>query len=190
MPPDRNAMILIAGGFVRYFMNDSQLSHRYLRAGIASTLLAYLTTFWWWAYFIEASPTAKFGQVWCDWFFHINGSFWLLLAAIYIFTQSLQKTRNTVTLALLLFTVSDFLKLPDMALHEVYEYVFTSIARVSYLLAIFILGYVYLQEYSLERKQAESLSTRYQVVVFYKTMWQHLIETRMWEGEIWDRRKI
>lgn len=150
-----NAMIFIACGYMRYFVNQPEIAQRYLQFGIASNLLVYLASFWWWADFIQANPTSRFGKVWCDWLFHSNGSFWLLIATIYIFSQSRMKTRSIVTLALLLFTVSDFLKIPDMALDEVYEYVFTPIARLNYLAGIFILGYVYFQEFSIERKSIE-----------------------------------
>lgn len=60
---------------------------------------------------------------------------------------------KTVALALFFFFISDFLKIPDMALGEVYENIFTPIARAFYFAAIILLGYVYVREMWLERQQ-------------------------------------
>ncbi|WP_347988961.1 EAL domain-containing protein [Methylomonas sp. AM2-LC] len=169
-----NAMIFIACGYMRFFVDQANIAHRYLQLGIVSNLLVYLASFWWWADFIQANPTSKFGKVWCDWLFHSNGSFWLLIATLYIFSRSRLKTRNMVTLALFLFIVSDFLKIPDMALDEVYEYVFTPIARLNYLAGIFILGYVYFQEFSIERKSIEQQLKKSELML--KTIVDHSID--------------
>lgn len=146
--------LLIAGAFVRYILNDTALAKRLLKAGIAVTLLCYLATFYWWAQFIKAHPSAKFGQVWPDWLFHINGSFWLALTAIILWRRARGWMRNSMCLAFLLFFISAFLKIPDMALHEAYETVFAPLGRLAYLLAIPILGYVYFRELAQERKTA------------------------------------
>ncbi len=60
---------------------------------------------------------------------------------------------KTVAVALFFFFIADFLKIPDMALGEVYENVFTPIARTFYFAAIITLGYVYVREMWLERQQ-------------------------------------
>ena len=161
------AMVLIAGGYIQYFINDFGQTRRYLLGGITTTVCIYLATFWWWGGYILANPTSKFGKVWCDWLFHINASFWLFISAILIFNKSKLQTRNIVTLALFLFALSNFLKLPDMALDEVYEYVFEPIARANYLVAIFILGYVYFREQLLQQKVAEQ---QIQNLAFYDTL--------------------
>jgi two-component system, sensor histidine kinase LadS len=61
--------------------------------------------------------------------------------------------RNTVAIALFCFFMAQFLKVPDMALGEVYENVFTPISRSFYFAAIVLLGYVYVRELLLEREQ-------------------------------------
>jgi diguanylate cyclase (GGDEF)-like protein len=147
------ALVTIAAAYLRYLLDDSVLARRYLLVAIGFTLLSYLSTFWWWAEFIMANPDSKFGQVWPDWVFHINGSVWYLLAAIILATKTKGWLRNTVGTAFFLFFLADVLKLPDMALDEVYENIFTPIARLCYLSAIPMLGYVYVREMLIERQQ-------------------------------------
>ena len=164
-----NALIFIAGAYLRYFVNNPVISRRYLQYAVAANVVVYLATFWWWAGFIQAHPASRFGKVWCDWLFHSNGTFWLLSATIYIGVASHLKSRHIVTLALCLFTLSDFLKIPDMALDEVYENVFTPIARLSYLVGIFMLGIIYFREFICERNKAEQAlqleSEKYAILV-------------------------
>ena len=147
------AIITTAAAYLRFLLDDAVLARRYLQAGIGATLVCYLATFWWWAGYIQANPSSKFGQVWPDWVFHINASVWPLLAAGIIASRACGWMCKTVALALFFFFISDFLKIPDMALGEVYENIFTPIARSFYFLAIIILGYVYVREMWLERQQ-------------------------------------
>lgn len=147
------SLIVIAGAFMQYLLDDKPLTRRYMQFAIAATVLCYLATFWWWVEYINANPTSKFGQTWCDWVFHINSSFWLLLAAVVLGLKTHGWLRNTVVTAFLFFFIADFLKLPDMALGEVYENTFTPISRLFYLAAIPILGYVYVRETYIELQQ-------------------------------------
>jgi signal transduction histidine kinase len=147
------SLVIVAGAFMRYLLDDKRLSLRYMQVAIAATVLCYVVTFWWWAEFIEANPKSKFGQTWCDWVFHINSSFWFLLAAAILGLKTTGWLRNTVVTAFLFFFIADFLKLPDMALGEVYETTFTPISRLFYLAAIPILGYVYVRETYIELEQ-------------------------------------
>ncbi len=140
------AMVVIAAGYMGYFVNKPQLVSRYLVASVVSTGLVYLTTFSWWAHYIAAHPSSKFGQTWCEYFYRGNAAIWLLLSAIFIFFQSKFRKRLTITFALVLFSASEFLKIPDSLLGEMYEHMFTPVARLSYLTAIFMLGYIYFQE--------------------------------------------
>jgi hypothetical protein len=139
-------MIVIAAAYLRYLLDDAVLTRRYLQVAVSATLLAYLATFWWWWQFIEANPNSKFGQVWPDWVFHINASLWMLIPAIYLTVKAHTKVRNIVVWALYFFFLSEFLKLPDMAMSEVHEHIFAPISRVFYLVAIPMLGYVYVYE--------------------------------------------
>lgn len=147
------ALATIAAAYLHYLLNDPVLTRRYLVASIGTTLVSYLATFWWWAAYIQANPSSKFGQTWTDWVFHINASLWALLAAIIILHRARGWLRNTVATALIFFFIFNFLKIPDMMLGEAYETVFTPIARSFYFIAIVMLGYVYVREMWLERQQ-------------------------------------
>ncbi len=149
-------MIVIAAAYLRYLLDDAVLSRRYLQVAVSATLASYLITFWWWAQFIEANPSSKFGQVWPDWVFHINASLWMIVPAIYLTIKAHTRVRSIVVWALYFFFISEFLKLPDMALGEVYEHIFAPISRVFYLIAIPMLGYVYVYEQVQERQLQKS----------------------------------
>ncbi len=140
------ATITIAAAFLRYLLNDIPRSKIYLKAGIASVILCYFATFGWWAQHILADPSSKFGQTWCDWLFRINASIWLLIPIIWLVLKTKGWLCNTVCLAFTLFFLSDFLKIADMALGEVYENIFTPFRHGFYLLAIPLFGYVYIRE--------------------------------------------
>jgi signal transduction histidine kinase/ActR/RegA family two-component response regulator len=144
------SLIVVAGAFLRYLLDDASLTRRYLKIAVGTTVLCYLATFWWWADFILANPQSKFGQTWCDWVFHINSSFWFLLAACLLCLKTKGWLRNTVVTAFVFFFIADFLKLPDMAMGEVYESTFAPIARLFYLVAVSMLGYVYVRETYIE----------------------------------------
>ena len=146
-------MIVIAAAYLRYLLDDAVLTRRYLQVAVSATLASYLITFWWWAQFIIANPTSKFGQVWPDWVFHINASLWMIVPAIYLTIKAHTRVRSIVVWALYFFFISEFLKLPDMAMGEVYEHIFAPISRVFYLIAIPMLGYVYVYEQVQERQQ-------------------------------------
>ena len=157
------SLIVVAAAYMRYLLDDTQLTKRYLLFAIGATVLAYLVTFWWWAQFIEANPKSKFGQTWCDWVFHINSSAWFLLAACILGFKTKGWLSNTVVVAFLLFFVSDFLKLPDMALGEVYETTFNPISRLLYLVALAMLGYIYVRESLLDQQRyTQSLEVQVQ----------------------------
>ncbi len=151
------SLIIIAAAYLRYLLDDSaRLTRRYLQAAISATVLCYLATFWWWAGYITANPTSKFGQTWCDLVFHFNSTAWFALAAIVLAIKTRGWQRNVIVTAMVFFTVSDFLKIPDILLGEMYEKVFTPIARLLYLSAIPMLGYIYVRETALQMEQHTS----------------------------------
>lgn len=141
---DISAVVVIAA-YMLYLSGDELFSRRYLFAGVGSVVLIYLLTFWWWADFISANPESKFGQTWCDWIFRINASLWIGAGGIYLWRVSRGWTRNVVCIAIGLFFLDDFLKIPDMMLNEQYESTIAPIRNAFYLLGILLLGYVYLR---------------------------------------------
>ena len=105
--------------------------------------------------------------------FHINSSFWFLLAAVILGLKTKGWLRNAVVVAFLLFFVSDFLKLPDIALGEVYETTFTPIARLFYLIALLMLGYIYVRESLMDQQRyTQSLEEQVQARALAEQMAQ------------------
>ncbi|MCP3932336.1 MAG: PAS domain S-box protein, partial [Bacteroidetes bacterium] len=148
------ALIIIAAGYVQYLFHDKLLSYKYIKIGILSVSLVYLSTAWWWGKFILANPESKFGQTWCDWLFRINASTLLMIAIVIFLRKTSGWKRNAISLALFCFFLNEFLKMPDMLLGEVYEIYFTPIRNGFYIFGIPIFGYVYIRELYEERKFA------------------------------------
>jgi signal transduction histidine kinase/CheY-like chemotaxis protein len=154
------SLVIIAAAFIRYLVDDAALSRNYLQAALSATVLSYLATFWWWAQYILANPSSTFGQTWCDWVFHINSCTWYLMAAVILAVKTTGWRRNTMVTAFVFFFISDFLKLPDMAMGEKYEHIFNPIGRLFYLAALPILYYFYIRETLRElRRYTLSLET-------------------------------
>jgi signal transduction histidine kinase/ActR/RegA family two-component response regulator len=147
------SLIVVAAAYLRYLLDDVALTRRYLKIALAATALSYAATFWWWAGFITANPTAKFGQVWPDWVFHINSSTWFAVAGLILATRTQGWKRNMVVTAFFCFFVGDFLKLPDMATGEVYEKIYAPISRLFYFAGLLTIGYIYVRESALEVRQ-------------------------------------
>ncbi|NND99973.1 MAG: hypothetical protein HKN47_21860 [Pirellulaceae bacterium] len=139
---------ILAGAYIQYLSGQQLFARRYMLFSSSSVILVYLATFWWWGGYISANPHSKFGQTWCDWLFHSNSSIWLAIAIVYLWRNASGKIRNHVCLALGLFFLVTFLKIPDMATDEVYEGIIAPIRHAMYLLAVPILGFVYVREHA------------------------------------------
>ncbi len=140
------AQVIIASAFLLYLLKDKKLAKTYLTIGITLIALCYLTTFWWWGQFIIANPAAKFGQTWCDWLFRVTASILMIIPIAILLERSSGWIRNIVCTALVCFFFSEFLKIPDMALSEVYENVFTPFRHGLYIIAIPMFGYIFIRQ--------------------------------------------
>ncbi len=149
------AIMVVAAAFLAYLLGSQPRFRRFLVGSLTAIGLCYLATFWWWAEHIIADPTSKFGQTWCDWLFRINASLWLIYPPLVLYRETSGWLRNLMVTALTFFFLHEFLKIPDMALDEVYEGVFAPIRHGLYLAGIFLLGGVYIREMNEVRKRAE-----------------------------------
>ena len=154
------AMVVIAGSFLRYILDDERLPRRYLRVGIGITVLSYLVTFWWWLQYLPEHPEIRFHQTWSAWLFH-GASFVLIAGAIFHLRKGKGWLRNVVMLALFLFLMGETGILFNYATERAYRHVICPIGNSLHLLAIPILGYVYLREQSIERQLAEDKLVAY-----------------------------
>lgn len=151
------AVFFIAGAFLLFLLERPALAHRYLRWSLASLLACYLATFWWWAIYIKTNPASRFGQTWCDWLFRLNACLWLAIAMILMAQARRGWLRRAVRTTLLLFFLTEALKIIDMALGETYEHIFTPIRHSCYLLGIFLLSVIYLREQLQERRENRAM---------------------------------
>ncbi|MBL7064327.1 MAG: PAS domain S-box protein [Anaerolineae bacterium] len=148
------AVVMVAGSFVRYILDDARLSRRYLQIGMGATGICYLTTSWWWALYIAANPWSSFGQTWCAWLFRLTASV-LIAIPIVLLAKKRGWLRNIVLVALMFFFLDESLMLVNLATDEIYTNVFCPICHTFHICAIPLLGYVYIREQSVERRQAE-----------------------------------
>ena len=139
-------LVVVEGSYIRYLVPDFNISRRFLWFGISFTAICYLASFWWWAEYIKANPDSLFSHTWCDWAFHLISSSLTLIAIIIIAMKSHGWLRNMLIAALCLFFVFQFGKIPDMVFHDKYEYILAPIGRLAYLIAIPLLGLIYLIE--------------------------------------------
>ncbi len=147
------AIVVIAGSFLRYILDDTPLARRYIQIGLIATLFCYLITFWWWAVYSKTNPGIRFGQTWAAWLFHIAPA--LLIAwAMSILYKRKGWLRNVMMVALSFFLLSDLLMLVNLATGEVYTRIICPISHSFYILAIPLLGYIYIREQSVEREEA------------------------------------
>ncbi|BCR06446.1 hypothetical protein DESUT3_35150 [Desulfuromonas versatilis] len=149
------AFMVVAAAFLSFLLGRQERFRRFLLGSLAAVAICYLATFWWWAGHITADPSSKFGQTWCDWLFRINASLWLIYPPLVLMRETSGWLRNLVVTALSFFFLHEFLKIPDMALGEVYEGVFAPIRHGLYLSGVFLLGGVYLREMNELRRRAE-----------------------------------
>lgn len=153
--------VFVAAAFILYLTQNRRLTNRYLKLGVSSTVLSYLVTFRWWARYIQANPTSKFGQTWCDLVFHYNGTILMAIAIGLLWFRTRGWVRNTITFALSLFLFENVLKIIDIALKEQYEPIFAMPRQAMVTLAILPLGYIYVKDQALEvRKSVNLLQTR------------------------------
>lgn len=151
---DLAAMVVIAGAFIRYLSRDSRLARRFLWLGLGATALSYLSTFWGWAQTLFANPLIRFHETWYAWPFHVV-SIVLLAIAIALMLKQKGWLRNVVVLALFLFLLSESVVLFNYATDRAYRHLVCPAGNLFHMLAIPLLGYVYLREQSIARQRVE-----------------------------------
>ena len=150
------AVLTVASAFLGYLLRDNQMGRRFVAVSLTAITICYLTTFWWWAQFIQAHPSSSFGQTWCDWLFRSTASILLLFPLVVLWRRTAGWMRNAICGAILAFVLNECLKLVDMALSEQYKTFFSPIRHALYLSAIPVLGYVYVRELIEERQALET----------------------------------
>lgn len=155
------AMIVVAGAFLAYILDDQNLSKRYLQWGTGITLFMFILTSWIWPHQLADNPQIKFHQTWAAWLFHVPLSV-LMGIAVFLLLRKRGWLRNIVSAALSLYLASELLLLLNYATDRKFNRITCPIGNSLHILAIPLLGYVYLKEQSLEKKKVEESLLVYQ----------------------------
>jgi signal transduction histidine kinase len=148
------AVIVVAGAFLRYVLEDERISRRYLQIGLAITGLALLVAYLTWPYYSYANPDVHFNETWETWIFLLPSTI-LIATAILILLRNRNWLRSVVSLALGFLLVSEVLVLVNYLTNNSYKNILCPIGNALQLLAIPIFGFVYLKEMSIEKQKAE-----------------------------------
>jgi signal transduction histidine kinase len=154
------AIVVVAGAFIRYVLDDARVSRRYLLIGLGVTLASFLIAIWTWSSFHAQNPTIHFHQSWHTWIFHGPLSI-LILVAIALLARKRSWLSNVVIVALAFFFISEFLPIINFATQNAYSSYLCPIGNAFHILAIPLLGFVYMREQSIEKEQAEEALSAY-----------------------------
>lgn len=154
------AIVVLASAFLRYVLDDLRVSRTYLIAGLVITAVCFTITLWTWPQFHAQYPELHFHQSWQAWIFHVPLAV-LLLAAIALLARKRSWLSRTVNIALAFFFISEALILFNYATDNVHNTIICPIGNSFHLLAIPLLGFVYLREQSIEKQQAEDALKTY-----------------------------
>ncbi|MBN1180192.1 MAG: GAF domain-containing sensor histidine kinase [Anaerolineae bacterium] len=168
------AVIVVAGSFLRYILDDPRLARNYLRLGLAATGVAFLATSFWWSKLSQADPSVSFQQTWASWIFHITVSVFVI-AAIYHLSKRRGWLRNVVSTALSFFLMDELAKMFNFFTHKSYADILCPLGNSFHIWAVPLLGYVYLREQSIEKQRAEAQLDA------YRNHLEELVEARTTE---------
>ncbi len=155
-------VVVVAGAFLRYVLDAPSLARRYLQAGSIAIVVGMSIVFYSWPRRLAVSPQVHFHQTWEAWVFHAPTSV-LILLAVYFLIKRPGWLSRVVSTALLFFFMGEFLFLVNFATRAAHNVYFCPIANSFHMLAIPLLGYVYLREQSIEKRQSEEKLTTYRV---------------------------
>ncbi len=170
------AIVVVAGAFLRYILNDARTSRRYLQIGLSATTICFLIAFVGWGPYARANLQVKFNETWYGAGVHATTA-GLIIIAILLLARKRGWLRNVVSVALLFFFMDEFLRLLGFATGQVHSNVLCPLANSFHIWAMPILGYVYIREQGVEKQQAED------ELKAYKDHLEELIQERTDELE-------
>ncbi len=149
------SIVVVAGAFLRYILDDAHLARRYIVVGLGITGACLVLALWQWPQAIAILTEAQLHTTWSAWIFEISLSI-LIVAAIVLLRRKPGWLSNVVTLALVLFLISEVLDIANYATNKEYHDILCPIGNSLRMLAIPLLGFVYLREQSIEKKRIET----------------------------------
>ncbi len=165
------AIILVAGAYLRYVLDDERISRRYLQVGIGFTVIAVVVVLVTWPRYSATYPQIQFHHTWQALAFHVPLSL-MIAAVMVILARKRGWLRNVVILAMFFFFISEFLILVNFSTNHRYSHIVSPIGNTLHILAIPLLGYVYLKEQSIEKRRTE------EELDAYRDQLENLVEDR------------
>ena len=154
------AIIVISAAFLRYALDDNDLSMRYLGLGLAVTAACFVAASITWSRYFTSAPGTQFHQTPVAWFFHAPLSIFIIVA-IFLLRRSWNWLSKVVIAALSLFLASEILILVNNATEGAHGSVYCPIGNSLRILAIPLLAFVYLREQAVEKGNAENALAAY-----------------------------
>ncbi|MGD8904100.1 MAG: GAF domain-containing protein [Anaerolineae bacterium] len=148
------AVVMVGGAFIRYILDDMRITRRYLQAGLTVAGIAFIVTWTWWYQIATANPEARFNRTPAGLISHLLVAVFAASAMVLLWRRK-GWLRNVVTIAMGFFVVSGMLRLVNFTTSHNYDYIICPICNSLHILAIPILGYVYIREQSIEKQRAE-----------------------------------
>jgi len=168
------AIVVVAGAFIRYILDDADITRRYLRTGLISTAIAFVGTWGWWFQIATSNPGARFNRTPAGLVSHLLVAVFAG-AAVFLLARRKGWLRNVVTVALGFFVIIGILRLTNFATGFGFDSTICPIANSLHILSIPLLGYVYIREQSIEKQRAE------EALAAYRDHLEELVEERTTE---------
>ncbi len=144
------SMAVVVGAYLGYISGNRRSGEHYIVLGLVLALGCYSITALPWTNFLKLYPESRFGNFWGDWLYHIAG--------VGVLTYGLIKLSRikgwigrVVSVALFMFLLNEILMLVNLLYGEAYAPYINPVGHNLHLLAIPLLGYVYLRELYDER---------------------------------------
>ena len=165
------SIIVIAGSFIRYILDNAPVAKQYLSVGLGATAVSVFTALAVWPGKVAENPTIRFHQTWPASMLHAVGVTMIALAII-ILVRNKGWLRNVVIVALAMLFFSELLVLINFVSEHQYSRILCPVGNSIYLLAIPLFGLVYYREQADERRQAE------QALAVYREHLEDLVRNR------------
>ncbi|MCU0522647.1 MAG: GAF domain-containing protein [Anaerolineae bacterium] len=154
------AVAIVAGAFIRYVLIEEHLARRFMLVAIAISIVCYATASPSWIREVQLDPEVRFHQTWGAWAFH-GSALVLIGAAIFILLRKRTWLSTVVILTLALFFLAEALLLLNYASGRAYADFLCPIGNSLHILAVPLLGFIYLREQALEQREAETQLAAY-----------------------------
>jgi signal transduction histidine kinase len=148
------SIVVVAGAFLRYILDDARIARLYLLVGLAASGICLVIALWRWPSALAVLTEARFYTTWDAWLFEV-ALFALILVGILLLQRKAGWLSRVVTVALMFFLFSEALSMVNLATARDHNRIICPIGNSLRILAIPLLGYVYLREQSIDKRRTE-----------------------------------